>query len=152
MSAASRKEAEALGETTYHMAKPCRRGHLGLRNLRGQCLSCKEEDNASRKRAADPTKPKRQSPGRKAGTTGGHFPRDAGPPPKRWSDIKEERGITYAGEIKYDGHLFIECNRGNLWRLEPKTPDGNMWVTPANVKEVIEIGNHLNKQKENDDE
>jgi hypothetical protein len=143
MAAASRREAEALGETTYHMAKPCKRGHLGLRNLRGQCLSCKEEDNLSRKRAKDPTKPKRKGRGAK---TGGTFPRGERKPPKRWSDLKERRGITYVGEIKLDGVLFIECSDRCLWRLEPRSPDGHMWVTPANVKEVMAIGQLQRKE------
>ena len=39
-----RKEAKAAGEAYYYTGKPCIRGHIDLRETKGQCVVCRKED------------------------------------------------------------------------------------------------------------
>ena len=47
-----RKHAIELGETNYFTGKPCKRGHIDIRNAKtGRCLSCQREDARGGSRA-----------------------------------------------------------------------------------------------------
>lgn len=41
------------------MDKPCRNGHVGMRDASGQCITCRQERNRERLQSADPQGPSR---------------------------------------------------------------------------------------------
>lgn len=48
MSAATKEQAVARGDSVYFTGRPCRKGHVGLRRVSGHCVTCASISQASR--------------------------------------------------------------------------------------------------------
>lgn len=142
---ASKSEAIAAGEVVYATGKACNRGHVGLRNLNGQCLSCKEEDNNARRLDPDKPKPKtkpKQTPvhtkAPKADPNG--LPKGA----MLWSKLMLRYGDmeTTATHETLSGRFVVSAN---TWGRILPTSDGKIWVAKHTADDAMALNRFENK-------